>query len=85
LIALRPSQLQILTFGQRCSQGRKHGDAADYLLLQSQMIMKQLVSSNVAGVHAGHGVVHQKLGINLRGSRCCRFGSEGLTKIIATF
>jgi hypothetical protein len=84
LVALRPSQLQILTFGQRCSQSRKHG-AADYLLLQSQMIVKQLVSSNVAGVHAGHGVVHQELGINLRGSRCCRYGSEGLTKIIATF
>ena len=55
---------QILTFGQRSSQNRKHG-AANYLLLPSQMIVKQLVSSNVAGVHAGHGVVHQELGIDL--------------------
>ena len=56
--------LQRLTFGLRSSQSRKHG-AADYLLLPSQMIVKQLVSSNVAGVHAGHGVVHQELGIDL--------------------
>ena len=56
--------LQILTFGQRTCQCRKHG-AANYLLLPSQMIVKQLVSSNLAGVHAGHGVVHQELGIDL--------------------
>jgi len=31
--------LQILIFGQRSSQSRKHG-TADYLLLPSQMIVK---------------------------------------------
>ena len=62
--AMAEPTLQILTFGQRRFQSRKHG-AADYLLLPSQMIVKQLVSSDVAGVHAGHGVVHQELGIDL--------------------
>jgi len=44
--------LQILTFGQRSSQSRKHG-AADYLLLQPQMIVKQLVPSNMPAFTPG--------------------------------
>jgi hypothetical protein len=44
---------ETFTFAWPISQGPKYG-AADYLLLSSQIILKQLVSDNVAGDRVVH-------------------------------
>ena len=47
------------------------------------MVFKKLVPSDVAGVHAGNGVVHQEFGVDLGNTCSRRDGPEGLPKIIA--
>jgi hypothetical protein len=69
---------------ERFTKGRE--DRADYRLrLATEMIFKKLVPSDVTGIHAGNGVVHQKPRIELR--HACRrcYGSESLSKIIPPF
>lgn len=51
-------------FGARRFQRSKYR-STDCLLLAAQMILKKLVSGNVAGIHARDCVVHQELGIEL--------------------
>jgi hypothetical protein len=67
---------------ERGAQRRKDG-APDRLLLAAQVAFKKLVPSNVAGVHAGKGVVHQQLGVDLTYASSHGDGSKCLPKLIS--
>lgn len=64
---------------------RLENDVGNRLLLASQMILEQLVARNVARVHAGDGVVHEKFRVDLRHARDSSQGAVALTEIVAPF
>jgi hypothetical protein len=60
-------------------------DVRNRLLLTAQMVFQQLVTRDVARIHALDGMVHQKLGIDIRDARNSCKRPVTLTQIISPF